>query len=185
MRFSIVLPEGQRFTAGIRRSAAISPDGATIAYLADNRIYVRAIDALQPTEVPGTQSIAGPVSPVFSPDGRSLAYVVRGDNLVKRVPLGGGPAVTLYSEPVASGISWNGDTVLIPSGPDFRGVLGVHANGGAPQNLVTLKSNEAGESPQLSLLDASRQKPVPFHSLRAPGVRMVAGWYQMLDALGR
>jgi gamma-glutamylputrescine oxidase len=43
----------------------------------------------------------------------------------------------------------------------------------------------AGESPQLALLDASRQKPVPFHSLRTPGVRMVAGWYQMLDALGR
>jgi len=43
----------------------------------------------------------------------------------------------------------------------------------------------AGESPQLALLDASRQKPVPFHSLRAPGVRVVAGWYQMLDALGR
>jgi gamma-glutamylputrescine oxidase len=43
----------------------------------------------------------------------------------------------------------------------------------------------AGESPQLALFDASRQKPVPFRSLRAPGVRMVAGWYQMLDALGR
>lgn len=43
----------------------------------------------------------------------------------------------------------------------------------------------AGESPDLALLDASRQKPVPFHSLRAPGVRMVAGWYQLLDALGR
>lgn len=43
----------------------------------------------------------------------------------------------------------------------------------------------AGESLQLNLLDASRQKPVPFHSLRTPGVRMVAGWYQMLDALGR
>lgn len=43
----------------------------------------------------------------------------------------------------------------------------------------------AGESPQLALLDASRQKPVPFHSLRAPGVRMVAGWYQVLDAIGR
>ena len=43
----------------------------------------------------------------------------------------------------------------------------------------------AGESPQLDLIDASRQQPVPFHSLRTPGVRMVAGWYQVLDALGR
>jgi len=43
----------------------------------------------------------------------------------------------------------------------------------------------AGESPQLGLIDASRQQPVPFHSLRSPGVRVVAGWYQLLDALGR
>jgi hypothetical protein len=43
----------------------------------------------------------------------------------------------------------------------------------------------AGESPQLGLIDASRQQPVPFHSLRTPGVRRVAGWYQLLDALGR
>ena len=43
----------------------------------------------------------------------------------------------------------------------------------------------AGESPQLGLLDASRMNPVPFHALRAPGVRAVAGWYQLLDALGR
>jgi glycine/D-amino acid oxidase-like deaminating enzyme len=43
----------------------------------------------------------------------------------------------------------------------------------------------AGESPQLALLNAANQKPVPFHALRAPGVRAVAGWYQMLDALGR
>ncbi|HTR58567.1 MAG TPA: FAD-binding oxidoreductase [Casimicrobiaceae bacterium] len=43
----------------------------------------------------------------------------------------------------------------------------------------------AGESPQLALLDASRQKTVPFYPLRTPGARIVAGWYQMLDALGR
>ena len=46
-------------------------------------------------------------------------------------------------------------------------------------------SSMVGESPQLALLDASRQKPVPFHSLRTPGVRMVVAWYQMLDAPGR
>ncbi len=42
----------------------------------------------------------------------------------------------------------------------------------------------AGESPDVALLDAARLKPVPFYPLRAPGVRMVAGWYQLLDALG-
>nr|WP_241202281.1 MULTISPECIES: FAD-binding oxidoreductase [unclassified Caballeronia] len=41
-----------------------------------------------------------------------------------------------------------------------------------------------GETPELSLLGASGLNPVPFHSLRAPGVRLVAAWYQFLDALG-
>jgi glycine/D-amino acid oxidase-like deaminating enzyme len=43
----------------------------------------------------------------------------------------------------------------------------------------------AGESPDVALLDAGRLKQVPFYPLRAPGIRMVAGWYQLLDALGR
>jgi len=41
-----------------------------------------------------------------------------------------------------------------------------------------------GEAPMLSLLGALSLKPVPFHALRVPGVRAVAGWYQLLDALG-
>jgi glycine/D-amino acid oxidase-like deaminating enzyme len=42
-----------------------------------------------------------------------------------------------------------------------------------------------GESPDVALLDASRLKSVPFYPLREPGVRLVAGWYQLLDAMGR
>jgi glycine/D-amino acid oxidase-like deaminating enzyme len=42
-----------------------------------------------------------------------------------------------------------------------------------------------GESPDVALLDAALLKPVPFYPLRAPGIRMVAGWYQLLDAVGR
>lgn len=43
----------------------------------------------------------------------------------------------------------------------------------------------AGEKPDVSLLDAARLKPVPFYPLREPGIRMVAGWYQFLDSIGR
>ena len=42
-----------------------------------------------------------------------------------------------------------------------------------------------GEAPELGLLDARRLKTIPFYSLREPAVRMVAGWYQFLDAIGR
>lgn len=42
-----------------------------------------------------------------------------------------------------------------------------------------------GENPDVGLLDASRLKPIPFYPLREPAVRIVAGWYQFLDAIGR
>jgi gamma-glutamylputrescine oxidase len=28
-------------------------------------------------------------------------------------------------------------------------------------------------------------KPIPLHAFRAPGVRLAAGWQQLLDAIGR
>lgn len=42
-----------------------------------------------------------------------------------------------------------------------------------------------GETPELGLLDARRMKSIPFYPLREPAVRMVAGWYQFLDAIGQ
>ena len=42
-----------------------------------------------------------------------------------------------------------------------------------------------GESPDVGLLDASRLRSIPFYPLREPAIRMVAGWYQLLDAIGR
>jgi len=43
----------------------------------------------------------------------------------------------------------------------------------------------AGETPDLGLLTSEGLKPVPFYPIREPAVRLVAGWYQFLDAIGR
>ncbi|MFC3323626.1 NAD(P)/FAD-dependent oxidoreductase [Mesorhizobium cantuariense] len=43
----------------------------------------------------------------------------------------------------------------------------------------------AGENPDLGLLTSERLKSVPFYPIREPAVRLVAGWYQFLDAIGR
>jgi gamma-glutamylputrescine oxidase len=42
-----------------------------------------------------------------------------------------------------------------------------------------------GEKPDVGLLDASRLRAIPLYPLREPAVRMVAGWYQFLDAIGQ
>lgn len=43
----------------------------------------------------------------------------------------------------------------------------------------------AGEQPDLGLLTAGGLRPIPFYPIREPAVRLVAGWYQFLDAIGR
>nr|WP_298690089.1 FAD-dependent oxidoreductase [uncultured Dongia sp.] len=42
-----------------------------------------------------------------------------------------------------------------------------------------------GGKPDIGLLATERLKKVPFYPIREPAVRLVAGWYQFLDAIGR
>ena len=42
-----------------------------------------------------------------------------------------------------------------------------------------------GETPDVALLGTQSFRPVPFYALREPAIRLVAGWYQFLDAIGR
>ncbi|ACA19841.1 FAD dependent oxidoreductase [Methylobacterium sp. 4-46] len=42
-----------------------------------------------------------------------------------------------------------------------------------------------GESPDVGLLGTHAFQPLPFYGLREPVIRLVAGWYQFLDAIGR
>ncbi|WP_439408687.1 NAD(P)/FAD-dependent oxidoreductase [Bradyrhizobium sp. DASA03076] len=65
--------------------------------------------------------------------------------------------------------------------------LGYNGAGVAMSSLMGryLAAFVRGERPDVGLLDVSRMKPIPFYPLREPAVRMIAGWYQFLDAIGR
>ena len=65
--------------------------------------------------------------------------------------------------------------------------MGYNGAGVAMSSLMGryLAAFARGETPDVGLLDASRMRRVPFYPLREPAVRMVAGWYQFLDAIGR
>ncbi|RXH26029.1 oxidoreductase [Bradyrhizobium nanningense] len=65
--------------------------------------------------------------------------------------------------------------------------LGYNGAGVAMSSLMGryLAAFARGESPDVGLLDIRRMKTIPFYPLREPAVRMVAGWYQFLDAIGR
>ncbi len=93
-RTSILVPETQMRTGGERRSVAISPTGTHVVYVANEQLYLRALDALDAQPVRGTAD-SRPQGPFFSPDGQWVGFFSRRDNTLKKVAVSGGAAVTL------------------------------------------------------------------------------------------
>ncbi|TCK31445.1 glycine/D-amino acid oxidase-like deaminating enzyme [Ancylobacter aquaticus] len=78
------------------------------------------------------------------------------------------PHLGRLDDRVVYSIGYNGTGVALASG------IGRHVAA-----LVT------GGTPDLGLLTRQPLPPIPFYGLREPAVRVVAGWYQFLDAIGR
>ena len=139
-------------TAGIsstltpRGSAVLSEDGHTVVYIGPSTagtgtvLYLRRLDQITAREIPGT---ANPQSPVLSPDGRWVAFVVARKKIVK-VPLDGGAPVVLADVPDNGGIDWSsrGEIVFGPGVMEgLHGLSRVNANGGgAPQPFTRVDS---------------------------------------------
>ena len=120
---------------------AISPDGNQIAYVPQTRdgqrqIYLRQLNQLEGKPVPGTE---GATHPVFSPDGKWLAFVGDSGPLLK-VALSGGTPQLLYDY-TKLGKGWYLSHTWTPSGDALisgtdSGLLRVSAAGGEP-DVVT------------------------------------------------
>ncbi len=92
---------------------AITPDGTRLIYVGNNgtQLFVRALDTLTPVAV----FTGAPTGPFVSPDGQWIGFV---DNLytLKKVPVTGGPAVTLatFDSPVSlGGATWLSEETII------------------------------------------------------------------------
>ncbi|MBK5295413.1 MAG: protein kinase [Acidobacteriia bacterium] len=116
---------------GLQR-AVISPNGQMIAYVKDNRIWIRQMDSLQPREIAGAE---GSSSMLFwSPDSLYLGYIA-GLNL-RKVSAQGGPAVQLSKLPASSlGAAWSAEGYIVV-GLYRLGLFKVPAEGGQPTLLV-------------------------------------------------
>ena len=87
---------------------AISPDGRTIVFAGRDRLYRRHLDELEWQAIPGTEN---GVDPMFSPDGRWLAF----ENAVglQRMPAGGGPMATIVDGAAIRGADWAPDDTIV------------------------------------------------------------------------
>jgi serine/threonine-protein kinase len=86
----------------IQRHLALTPDGATVIFVAvgpdgRNRLMRQALDAAGATPIPGTR--LNTASPVVSRDGRWLLGSTYGERLVYRYPVDGGPGEALPIQP--------------------------------------------------------------------------------------
>ena len=111
----------------------LSPDGTQLAYLSQDRLFVRRLDESEGTELPGTQ---GAMSPFFSPDGQWIAFAAGGK--LKKIAVVGGAAVTLCDATNFMGGSWGEDGTIVASLALTGGLYRIPAAGGAIMPLTEL-----------------------------------------------
>src|SRR5207237_1358533 len=87
------------------------------------------------------------LNPVFSPDGRSIAFWSSADQSLKKIAVTGGAAVTLCPAEGPLGMNWTADGILFGQGP--KGIMRISANGGKPETIVSVKGDETAHGPQL------------------------------------
>ena len=85
--------------------------------------------------------------PVFSPDGRSVAFYAAADQTIKTIAVTGGAAVTICPADNPFGMSWGPDGIVFGQGS--KGIMRVSPNGGTPDVLVRVKDGEEAHGPQL------------------------------------
>jgi Tol biopolymer transport system component len=146
-RFRVTLPESSQFTNTGRLLVALSPDGANLVYVADQRLFLRPLSGLEPRVIPGSENPAGVLNPVFSPDGQSLAFWSAADSTLKRIAVSGGAPITICAATGPYGISWGDDGIVF--GQASKGILRVSPNGGTPEVIAELAGDELPSNPSI------------------------------------
>jgi Tol biopolymer transport system component len=146
--FTIALPQDQRLTS-TRHVVALSPRGTHLVYVANNNLYLRAINQLTATLIQGTTTTGVSGDPFFSPDGQWIGFWQNGE--LKKVAITGGSPVKLCDVPEGtSGASWSADDTIV-FGWGGAGIWRVSGRGGTPERLISVdeKKAESAYGPQL------------------------------------
>ena len=117
-------------------SIALSPDGAILAFSATgadgkHQIWIRRMDGFTVQALPGTE---GAQNPFWSPDSRSIGFFA--DRKLKRVPVAGGPVLTICDAQDGRGGTWNAEDLIVFAPAPFSGLSKVSAGGGAPEPVT-------------------------------------------------
>ena len=127
VKLPLPLPDGVVFTSVATRGLDISLDGRQLVYIIGGRVTVRSLDQWEPKVIDGTGD--GVVSPIFAPDGKSVAYYSTPDQALKRIPIAGGAPIVLGGlMEVPYGLWWSDKWLWVGQGE--RGIIRLPENGG-------------------------------------------------------
>ena len=149
-------------------SLAISPDGLTVAFVADSDgrsvLWLRPLNgAARPVD--GT---IGATLPFWSPDSHSLGFFAEGK--LKRIEVKGGAAQVLADALDPQGGTWSRDGSIIFTPHQLSPLVRVAAAGGAPVALTRLAAGHTGHLYPQVLSDGAH---VLYYALGVPDVQGV------------
>src|SRR5207248_8955010 len=108
---------------------------------------VRSMGDLEARPIGGIDGTYAVINPIFSPDGRSVAFYSGMDQTLKRIAVSGGAAVMLCPADNPFGMSWASDGILFGQGA--RGIMRVADTGGKPQTIAAVSGGELAYGPQM------------------------------------
>ncbi|MHB1048454.1 MAG: protein kinase domain-containing protein [Bacteroidota bacterium] len=116
---------------------SISHDGSTIVFKANNKLYLRPMNAAEPIAIPGTENGS---TPFFSPDDKRIGFFRNGK--LETMMVTGGTSLSLADVPDNRGGTWNknGTIVFVPNA--VTGLHGISEKGGAVKKVTTLDSTK-------------------------------------------
>ncbi|MFN2603434.1 MAG: LpqB family beta-propeller domain-containing protein, partial [Gemmatimonadaceae bacterium] len=130
IRFVLATPDSVKAVATFPWPGAISPDGSTIVFAAGPvtapSLYVQKTDQLDAHIIPGT---TGAGQPIFSPDGRWLAF--EGSGKLRKVQLDGSAPTAITDAGSFNGADWTSrDEIVLGSEGNKHGLSKVSTSGG-------------------------------------------------------
>ncbi|MGD1096563.1 MAG: hypothetical protein ABSB35_31790, partial [Bryobacteraceae bacterium] len=130
-------------------AAIISPDGARMVYVSQDKLFTRRMDQPKAAELVGSE---GASAPFFSPDGQWVAFFASGK--LKKVSVAGGMPVALCDASTGTGASgsWGEDGNIIAVRTNSGFLWQVPSAGGAPKPATELVQGEVAHRwPQILL----------------------------------
>jgi Tol biopolymer transport system component len=150
LEFALLPPDGTTFASAAEGGApAVSPDGRTIAYVAERKgtreLWTQTLGASDARPLTGTE---GAASPFWSPDGQMLGYIDSLRGRLKKVALTGGTAVDLTTAQISASPTtgtWSPDGSILFYGRN-NVLYTISASGGEPVQATERHFDEYDEN---------------------------------------